>query len=337
MSTDSISVIEAAYATSGHDDAWIGRVVAAARPLVDDGFGAFGYRYELLESSVRVGTLVGAGAAPELLDAARMLSTFSSGLRDLHAKPRPELLSVRQLLGPGWTSQGKPAFETFGRPFGVRDAVAFAALDVGGRGVVLAAPTARPTRVVGFARRRWRFIAAHLTTALRLHALDSVADPDERLDAVLDPSGRALHVEKRAQAFRGELRDAVRAIDRARGPLRRRSPDEALQLWKALVAGEWSLVDRFERDGRRYVVARSNVPRPTHALAALTDRERAILALLAQGHTYKWIAYALGLNPWTVFKAFKRLRAKLGNPSRHDVLKLAGAAFGPSGVTTSVR
>jgi hypothetical protein len=44
-------------------------------------------------------------------------------------------------------------------------------------------------------------------------------------------------------------------MDLARGRMSKRNPERALQLWRALVDGRWSLVDSFETDGRRYVVA----------------------------------------------------------------------------------
>jgi hypothetical protein len=52
---------------------------------------------------------------------------------------------------------------------------------------------------------------------------------------------------------------AAKAIDRARSRARS-NEDEALELWQGLVAGRWSLVEQFDSDGRRFLVARKNDP-----------------------------------------------------------------------------
>jgi DNA-binding NarL/FixJ family response regulator len=106
------------------------------------------------------------------------------------------------------------------------------------------------------------------------------------------------------------LREGVRAIERARGPLRRRDPREAIELWRGLVAGLWSLVDHFDSDGRRYLVAHRNDPR-TPDPRGLTERERQIVAYADLGQSNKHIAYQLGLSPSTVAVHLARAREKL--------------------------
>src|SRR5690606_23074216 len=112
---------------------------------------------------------------------------------------------------------------------------------------------------------------------------------------------------------------AAIAIDRARSSAGAREPDEALQAWRGLVAGHWSLVDRFDRDGRRYLVARRNEP-SVSPHRGLSLRERQIAAYAALGHNQKRIAYTLGLAPSTVSA---HLRASMQRPGIHDVAGLA--------------
>ena len=52
----------------------------------------------------------------------------------------------------------------------------------------------------------------------------------------------------------------MRRRERARSKRERADPDCALALWEGLVAGRWSLVDHFESDGKRFVVAHKNDP-----------------------------------------------------------------------------
>jgi DNA-binding NarL/FixJ family response regulator len=132
------------------------------------------------------------------------------------------------------------------------------------------------------------------------------------LEAILTPNGRVVHAEKPAkvESARTALHRAVQAFDHARGSLRRRHPDEAIAIWRALVAGRWSLVDHIESDGRRYVLAHRNDPNVPD-IRGLSVRERQVLAYAALGHSNKVIAYDLGLSPSTVASHLARARAKL--------------------------
>jgi DNA-binding CsgD family transcriptional regulator len=126
------------------------------------------------------------------------------------------------------------------------------------------------------------------------------------------PDGKVEHAEDAAQSpgARDSLRRSVLAYDRARGALRRRDPDEAVAIWQALVAGRWSLVDHFDSDGRRFVIAHRNDPTPPDT-RGLTLRERQSLAYAAIGHSNKQIAYELGLAASTVSGHLAQARAKL--------------------------
>jgi hypothetical protein len=163
---------------------------------------------------------------------------------------------------------------------------------------------------------RWGCIAAHVTSAFRIRR--QLADTPVTLDgiptseAILDPGGGLKHAEPLAQSdlARAALRHAVIGRDRARGSLRRRNPEEAVALWQALIAGRWSLVDHFDTDGRRFVVAHRNDPSAPD-VRGLTLRERQVLAYSALRHPLKIIAYELGLSVSTVSTHIARARAKL--------------------------
>jgi len=112
------------------------------------------------------------------------------------------------------------------------------------------------------------------------------------------------------------------------GGMRRASPEEALAIWRGLVAGRWALVDHFDADGRRYLVARRSEPEPALivGLARLTRREREIVGLAALGHTNKLIAYELGLAATTVATHLASAAAKLGAATRIDLVRVFEAA-----------
>ena len=92
-------------------------------------------------------------------------------------------------------------------------------------------------------------------------------------------------------------------------------PDRAVARWRALVDARWSLVDHFESDGKRFVLAQRNDP-SVGPLALLTPRERQVVALAAMGHANKMIGYELGISVSTAGVLLSRAARKLGAPSR---------------------
>jgi DNA-binding CsgD family transcriptional regulator len=210
-------------------------------------------------------------------------------------------------------------------PVGVHDFVGVLSRDPSGHVIFLAAPMPdlrRPTRPEVAT---WSRIAAHIGAGARLRRVfpgRPNGDVSDGADAVLSPSGSVTHAEVGAQSVnaREALRRAAKAMDRARSKARS-NEDEALDLWQGLVAGRWSLVDRFDTDGRRFLIARKNDPDVTDP-RALTIRERQVLAYAAMGHPLKLISYSLGLASSTVSTARQTAMRKLGLRSHADVVRL---------------
>jgi DNA-binding CsgD family transcriptional regulator len=99
------------------------------------------------------------------------------------------------------------------------------------------------------------------------------------------------------------------------------SNEEALHTWTVLVEGRWALVDRFEKDGRRYLVARRNGLGPRRSL---TKREAQVAYLAATGHAQKFIAYELGLSQPSIARILRGVLQHLGLQSRVDLVELYG-------------
>jgi DNA-binding CsgD family transcriptional regulator len=205
--------------------------------------------------------------------------------------------------------------------------LALGCLDAEGRGVGVIVPLreiakAMPTREQMSV---WSRVAAHVAAGARLHR-SGVLGTTDRAEAVLEPGGRVCHAEgaaKRPSALEA-LRTAAVLQDRARARSRRASAERATAQWNALVAGRWSLVDVFERDSRRYVVARPNVPEAAPR-PELTTREAQVVACAALGHSNKQIAYELGLAPATVSGHLARAADKLGVRSRVELVRMIAA------------
>ena len=127
-------------------------------------------------------------------------------------------------------------------------------------------------------------------------------------------------------AARQLLRDAVRAIDRSRGALRRTGSGEVVDGWKGLVASRWSLVVQFESDGTRYVLARRNEGSTESAI--LSSREQQAVAYAALGHHNKLIADEMGLASGTVGVLLHRAAKKLGAGDRKALINAFAKTIG---------
>jgi DNA-binding CsgD family transcriptional regulator len=171
-------------------------------------------------------------------------------------------------------------------------------------------------------------IAAHMAAVHRLRRAHTGphSDPTLRAGAVLQADGSILHAtgDARSQQSREALRDAVCRMERARTRSGRSDRDTALALWRALVDGRWSLVERFESDGRRILIACRNDPasRPTRLLS---EMERKVIAILAVGHSLKLCAYELGRAESTVHELAASAMRKMGIRSRAALVELHGA------------
>jgi DNA-binding NarL/FixJ family response regulator len=158
-----------------------------------------------------------------------------------------------------------------------------------------------------------RRLGAHISTGLRLQrVLTSTAFEDPSVEAILDPEGRPQHAVGMAR-MRGaldQLRDFVLA--RSRSSEQDIASDPA---WDAVLAGRWSLVDRFDADGRRYVIAYRNPPGVLDP-RRLTPREEGVAALAAIGRSNKEIANELGVTQSTVGTLLASALTKLGLASR---------------------
>ncbi len=177
-------------------------------------------------------------------------------------------------------------------------------------------------------RELWTRFAAHLGTALRLRRFAKEASPSSA-HAVLSPNGRLEHGGVDAVAAETALSGAAKAIDRARGKLRRLDPDAAAALWRTMVRGEWSLVDWYDHDGKRFLLAQENrIPGQLRS-RALTPREEQVVACAAMGHSNKLIAYDLGLSTGTVSVLLGRAARKLGVSGRVALVRAFSDGYRP--------
>jgi len=304
---DVVGFLEVTWsAVASTPEVWLDAVVRALRPALDEGLGVRGYfvdmsapgSFETSGHRVIGGADQSAAASSEPWGRA----TSIGDRRRAHTQ------------SPLATADGDGA-----------DALGVHGLDATGRGCAVIAPRRAP--VPPPARdiaELWARLAVHLASAARLQRRCG-GDPARAVasgEALLESTGRCVSARGEAtdRNAREALREAAVRLERARGRRRGASAKESLSLWQVLVGGRWSLVDKTESDGRRFLVAVPNRPELA-GREHLTPTEARILGAMGVGHPNKVIAYELGMAPSTVATHIARAAAKLGAHGRSALVQ----------------
>ena len=318
-----VSVVEAAYLRAATEAAWLHEIVTAALPLISDGLGAMACIYYGATGPLRAGPYAA-------IDLAVPPAMFTETLE----RQEPAFVDRTWRSLSFGTCSETVKLSTLAKPMvdaGVQDILNINAYDPSGIGVWLGAPlrkerTRRPNEA-----ETWTRVAAHLGSAFRLRRRGTLAPAPDQATAVLETTGRIAHACSGAAAdrLRDTLHDAVVRMERARGPMRRRDPDGAVKTWRTLVDAELTLLDHFERGGKRYIVAVANPPSTSApGLASLPARERQVAVAAATGRSNKLIGYELGLADSTVRVLLARSARRLGARSRRELVAIIRAHTG---------
>jgi DNA-binding CsgD family transcriptional regulator len=321
-SVDYISIVEAAYRIDLDAEAWLDGILTSAEPVIESGFGISGYFVDCADGCRGWGYRASEGS----IDPNGEL--FAAGW----AQVDPEAMRVHHIEAPAY-GRRLPEREKVllahvrgvTRQPRLRSVVSINALDSTLRGVCIAAFGGAKRRRQHSVRNLAR-LGAHIAAGNRLR--EKLADRDDTLDEAeaIFRGGKLVHASGQARETmcRERLREAAVALDRARG---QGSDEAALEAWRALTAGRWSVLETFERDGRRYVVAHPNTsdPSPTRTLA---PSELSAARYAALGHSDKSIAYTMGLAPSTVATLLARARSKMGVRTRVELITRVRASTG---------
>jgi len=318
---DSIAIVEAAYVEAANNQQWlrglldaVGQgvehvasmaavLVTAEPPRVVDIVGSHGLQPKDLAQAIQCD--VGKYTNVWRMSPLSMASTQSSTMVN-------QLGSTRLLR----THALEPT-----------DYLAFTAFDPQGDAVILSFALPQTLVPTAAEQRRATRLSAHISAGYRLRKRHhrAAASSVGGAAAVLEPGGKLLHAEGEAQgkSAREALRQAAIRIDQARSKAGKANLDAALESWKGLVSGRWSLVDVFESDGRRLLVARDNelLPPPAERLSL---RERQVVAYAASGDSQKLIAYSLGISASLVSANLASACRKLGVASRAQLAQVLG-------------
>jgi DNA-binding NarL/FixJ family response regulator len=100
------------------------------------------------------------------------------------------------------------------------------------------------------------------------------------------------------------------------------SRSSAITAWQSLLSGRYRIKSRYDRAGKRYLVA---TPNPQ---GKLTQRQRDVLACRARGTALKVIALDLGVSVGTVSQDLSSAMQHMGLCSAADLAAVFGHAAG---------
>ena len=356
---DVLTILDAVYALDREPNEWLRCVAESMLPSVSQGVGIQAYFVNLsAPERVLLESPIGVGLVPEWnrvwrenwwdvfmapVDAATMrwMHSYSvcSHARELWDAGATRSASYAEYLarlaaeGYGRTHARylRPGQSAGDQRLFYPDSFNVIALDATGRGaafiVNLPEPTLGPVSPTDVAL--WGRLVGHMTSAMRLlwaqtqrpAGTTAFEHGSAAAECILDPTGRVHYAvgAARAPVARETLRQAALAVDRAR-TRKAIAREEALSLWQAMTAGRWNVVDAFDRDGRRYFLARPNTP-ATPPDTTLTPREVQVMRYAALGHGNKTIGYELGLSAGTVSKHLALVARKLGARNRIELIR----------------
>ena len=321
-----IDFTEAAYNLEADPQEWLPKLLEAGAPAIDHGLGVLAITCKRPPQGARliIDQLHAVSAPDDLAERLmRLQREIPPSLLWLLSRPTMPM-TLSEAAG-----DDLEAFRLIMRHFDfAKDGLGMSAFDPNGRGVYLIAPLPMVTSLSDKSREHWQMLAAHfgagqrLRRALRDGARETKTDLPHGAEAVIDPKNFQVTDAQgpaKSRAAISALREAALQVDRARGRMRERHPERALELWKELVRGRWSTVDWFDSDGRRFVLGLPNAPNVSDP-RGLTEREVQVVAYVLFGQTNKLIGYNLGLSQGRVSTLLRSAMRKHSVQSRAQLV-----------------
>lgn len=321
MNFDPILLLERNYEPKPDGSAWLRSMLPHVSSAIDpNGLAGLGYflgERGAMDLEIHASTPGAEEAARWVIRKGFELATASELRAVVLAARRPGISSLFEVLGD------IPVNRSAESPVHVGDSIALLVPAEEKPPAIFATNTPSVRRLTDLERALWYRLAIHLSAAYRLAGRPASADADD-VEAVVTTDGKILDLRGvgRRPEVRGLLREAALAIDRARTRRGRADPLAALQLWQALLAGRWSLVEHFDSEGRRFLLARRNDPAVSQHPRA-TRRQRQVLFYASLGLSNQEIGYALGLAENTISAHIASGLARLGLPNRGELIRIA--------------
>ena len=334
---DPISVVEAAY-TFGDPEDWLETVTDRIAPRFPDRIGMIAHVFSTRDGFRTVCELENYEdpELPPLGLSPQSLEDLPERFTELYEQGASGLATTSDILGgpPREHPDFGPLVE-HADYFG--DFAAICAHDLSGYTIDIGAVVPDVYNTNPDDAGIWRRLNTHLANGFRLNRKVSELGADlDSADAILEPDGEIAHAagdDEKQDVIRDALRTAAVNVERARTELRGDDPRRALELWKGLVRGTYSLVEHVDTDDRRFYIARRNDP-TVDKPRGLSPRERQVVRYAGFGYDNTRIAYELGLAPSTIATYLSRALDKLGLDSRAALIHFAHRAFAPDEIST---
>lgn len=320
-----IDIVEATYNLDVASDQWLPHVMDVGLPMLDQGLGvgALSFLRPLDGSKVMIHQHYVA-SGPEDFAERNMRFTSGGSPEVSQAMTKPGMaVTLTEVAGDRFVEDVERWRQYFNYS---KDAFGLTAVDPNGQGVFIIAPLAEVTSLSASTRSRWQMVGAHMAAGHRLRIAAERERESSELphdaEALIDPKSFRVSDaagDGRSKSATNAVREAAVRADRARGKLRKSDPQEALEIWRGLSRGRWSLVDWFDTDSRRYVLAIPNPPELPDP-RGLTERENQVVTYAAIGDSHKLIGYRLGVSRSTVTKALRSAMRKLGVKTQAELV-----------------
>jgi DNA-binding CsgD family transcriptional regulator len=313
---DLLHIVEALYAVEQSREDWIDGIQAAASEVLGGSVG--NVFYDVSGEGIGLDAIHARGLPSEAIDDAREDHVNPKNLDRIRACYRSVMCELHEVY-----TGGNPEDRARMTRRGIHDALLINGLDASGVGLATYLFSHDKIVLSQEMRVACERLAVHIASAYRLlRRLDELERPSiDSAAAVFSTRGKLEDMrEPLARSHVDDLKRALSERDWARGRGRKEQPRKALARWTALVQGRWTLVDHFERDGKRYVIAQENAPQ-VNAPVKLSEREQQVASLAALGRSNKVIAYELGIAHSTVRVLLGRACARLGAQTRNELIE----------------
>ncbi len=324
---DWVAVIEAGYCLGQSDEFWVKNILDAATAIMNRGWWPSAFLYRYTPSSLHIDEISTKGP-PFIVKAIKDSESRSQQITDTLYRSGNIIGSLSERVFARFPEEQSLVHRlTRGK---IGDTIGMVATSGTGKALCLTMGFLKPATPTAVERKMWPAVASHLGSGLRLRSIaQSLTLDAPQVEAVFSPDGKLQDARQLASGAdaRQTLRETVRRIDRLRTREGRQDAYAAVAAWEGLVQGRWSLVDYFDSDNRRFVLAIKNDPAFPDP-RGLTLRERQVAEFVGLGQSNKEISYTLGISHTAVSNCTRRAQDKLGLSCRTELATF----FAPGGL-----
>lgn len=320
-------ILEAVYDLDLDERAWITQLTRHIGQFIDGGNGTLGGLLRLgrgMEMPV-LSPIHADEEVPAFIHYLRATEEASRGA-SADVQRFGQLFSADGMGTLSANRQGTAAYEVFRREFagtGIIDAAGLIVPHPESQSFIFITSRQREISAVpDQGRERWVDLKNHVAAIYDLRHRLQGGHFDETNAVWFDTAANCIEA---GPAIHGDVRERLRHAIATREAARTATTSSkriALEkYWSNVLSGKWAILDRFDSDGRRYVIALP-VSKYGDRLRGLSEREREVLNLLGDGLSNKAIAYELNISETAVSSHLNTIYRKLGIGDRSAAVQL---------------